>query len=439
MSGTFDTELEERLVRYARIDTQADPASPSSPSTAIQFDLLRLLMAELNEIGAHAVQLTDYGVVLATIPATVTADLPTIAFLAHVDTAPAFNATSVKPIVHRKYAGGDIVLPDAPNMVLSSTSSPYLAKRIGDDIVTASGTTLLGADDKAGVAIVMTLARHLLQNPSLQHGPIRICFTPDEEIGRGVHANLPGDLQADFAYTLDGAERGEIVYETFSADAAKVHIQGVSIHPGNAKDTLVNALYLAAKIATTLPNATLTPETTAGRQGFILLHTMSGSAAAAELQFALRDFELDGLQSNGELLQQVCATIQASEPRAQITCTITPQYRNMRYWLENDMRPIELAREACNQVGIEHFSIPTRGGTDGSRLTELGVPTPNLFTGMQNIHGPLEWVSVQDMARATDICIRLAELWSGVAKAPTATKTALETPAETGSAVDWMG
>jgi tripeptide aminopeptidase len=238
-----------------------------------------------------------------------------------------------------------------------------------------------------------------------------VCFTPDEEIGRGVHASLPGDLQADVAYTLDGAELGEVVYETFSADKATVKIQGVSIHPGQAKDTLVNALHLAAKIVQTLPKATRTPETTDGRDGFIHVYHMNGNPADATLEFILRDFEEEGLASHGRLLQNVCETVHATEPRAHITCTITPQYRNMRYWLENDMRPVELAREACRAHGIEPFSIPTRGGTDGSRLTELGVPTPNLFTGMQNIHGPLEWISVRDMAMATSVCITLSRLW----------------------------
>jgi tripeptide aminopeptidase len=401
------------LVRYVRIDTQSDEMSGTSPSTSKQFDLLRPLADELRSLGAQAVTLTDYGTVLATIPATVQTPAPTIAFLAHVDTAPAFNATGVEPIVHRNYAGGDIALPDDPSVVLSPAQFPYLAQKVGDDIITASGTTLLGADDKAGVAVVMTLARHLLTNLALPHGPIRLAFTPDEEIGRGVHADLPGDLKAKVAYTLDGAELGEIVYETFSADKAIVHVQGVSAHPGQAKDVLVNALHLAAKIVDTLPQVTLTPATTSGREGFIHLYQMSGTAAAAELHFALRDFELDGLRVNGELLRQVCTTVQATEPRAHITCTITPQYRNMRYWLEKDMRPVNLALEACRRVGLEPHSTPTRGGTDGSRLTELGVPTPNLFTGMQNFHGPLEWVSVQDMAHATEMCVALAQLWSG--------------------------
>lgn len=415
-ASALQGELEERLVRYARIDTQSDEASTTSPSTRKQLDLLYLLANELRAMGAQDVALTDYGAVLATIPETVTviaSQVPTIAFLAHVDTSPAFNATGVEPLVHRHYAGGDIILPDDPAAVLSPKQFPYLALKTGDDIITASGTTLLGADDKAGVAIVMTLAHHLLQYPQIAHGPIRVAFTPDEEIGRGVHPQLPGDLNADVAYTLDGAELGEVVYETFSADKGTVNIQGVSAHPGQAKDVLVNALHLAAKIVETLPQVTLTPETTEGRQGFIHLYQMGGTAAAAELHFILRDFELDGLRAHGDLLQKVCSTVQATEPRAHITCEITPQYRNMRYWLEDDMRPVELALEACRQVGIEPHSTPTRGGTDGSRLTELGVPTPNLFTGMQNIHGPLEWISVQDMSRATEMCIKLAQLWSG--------------------------
>lgn len=412
MTMNFDREVEERLLRYVQIDTTADESSPTSPSTERQYDLLNLLVDELNEIGAQDVRLTDYGAVLATIPATIDRDAPVIALLAHVDTSPAYSGAGVKPLVHRSYQGGDIPLPDDPEQILTYENSPYLKERIGDDIVTASGTTLLGADDKAGVAIVMATARHLLNNPDIPHGTIRIGFTPDEEIGRGVHADLPADLGVTFAYTLDGAHRGELVYETFSADRAVVHVQGVPIHPGWAKDKLVNALHLAAKIVDTMPQVTLTPETTEGRQGFIHLYAMKGTAAAAELHFIMRDFEMDELERQGELIKQVCATIQATEPRAHITCEVLPQYRNMRYWLENDMRPVEIAVEAYRRANIEHFFLPIRGGTDGSRLTEKGVPTPNLFTGMQNIHGPLEWVSVQDMARATEMCIKLAECWS---------------------------
>ena len=411
-SPDFNRELEERLLRYTRIDTQSDESTGTHPSTAIQLDLQNLLVKELTEIGASDIVLTDYGVVLATIPATVEGSIPTIAFLGHVDTSPGYNATGVKPIVHRNYDGSDIVLPDDTTKVISPIDFPYLGTKVGEDIVTASGTTLLGADDKAGVAVAMTLARHLLQNPSIRHGRIRIAFTPDEEIGGGVHPNLPADLDAAFAYTLDGSEAGEIVFETFSGDKAEVTVTGVAIHPGNAKDVMVNALHLLSKVVDTLPQTTRTPETTEGRDGFIHAYQMSGGSADASASFIIRDFEVDRLEAHGALIQQVCATVQATEPRAKITCTITKQYRNMRYWLENDMRPVEIALQAARETGLEPFSKPIRGGTDGSRLTELGVPTPNLFTGMQNLHGPLEWISVQDMSRSTVMCLRLAELWA---------------------------
>jgi tripeptide aminopeptidase len=412
MIDAFDREIEDRFIRYCRIDTQADEHSPSTPSTEKQFDLLNLLVEELRALGLQDVTLTDYAAVLAAVPATPGHEhAPVVAFLAHVDTSPAYKASDVEPIVHRAYDGGDLVLPKGQEAILSPAQFPYLATKVGEDIITSSGDTLLGADDKAGIAIIMVMAKHVLDNPDVPHGPIRICFTPDEEIGRGVHPNLPADLAADVAYTLDGAVLGEVVYETFSADKGTVVIEGVSTHPGQAKDTMVNALHLAAKVIMTLPHVTLTPETTSGREGFIHLYNMSGGAAQATLEFILRDFEMDALEAQGALLQQVCATVQATEPRSRISCEIVAQYRNMRYWLEDDMRPVELAREACRKLGIEPISTPTRGGTDGSRLTELGVPTPNLFTGMQNFHGPLEWVSLQDMSRATAVCVELAQRW----------------------------
>ena len=407
MTHPFDPELEARLLRYAAIDSQSDANSPSSPSTEIQFGMLHLLKQELEEMGAAEVTLTDYGTVLATIPGTAAG--PTIGFLAHVDTAPQFNAAGVKPRVIKGYNGGAITYPDAPDLVLTPEEFPYLAEKQGEDIITASGLTLLGADDKAGVAILMTAARRLLSDPSIPHGPIRLAFTPDEEIGRGVAAVLPRDLAADFAYTFDGGAVGEIEYESFSADIAHVTVTGVSIHPGWAKGKLVNAIHLASKIVDTLPHVTLTPETTAGREGFIHATDMTGGSSEMKLTFILRDFERDGLAAKGDLLRKVCEAVQAGEPRARITCEITPQYRNMRYWLENDMTPVELARNAARTHGIEPISVPIRGGTDGSRLTEMGVPTPNIFTGMQNIHGPLEWISVQDMRRATEVCLTLVE------------------------------
>ena len=408
MQTRFDKELEDRLVRYAAIDSQSDADAPGAPSTGRQFDILRLLERELTEAGAAEVRLTDYGVVLATIPATAAG--PTIGFLAHVDTAPQFNATGVRPRVIRGYNGGEITYPDDPALVLSPEHFPYLAQKLGHDIVTASGTTLLGADDKAGVAVIMTAARHLLAHPEIPHGAIRIAFTPDEEIGRGVDPRLPGDLGAEFAYTFDGGAVGEIEYESFSADGAEVTVTGVSIHPGTARGKLVNAIHLAAKIVATLPQATMTPEVTEGREGFIHATDMSGGSAEMRLRFILRDFELEGLAAKGALLREVCSAVAATEPRASIRCEIRPQYRNMRYWLEKDMTPVELARTACRRLEIEPVSVPIRGGTDGSRLTEMGVPTPNLFTGMQNIHGPLEWVSVQDMGQAAELCLALVAL-----------------------------
>ena len=410
MSHDFQDELTSRLIRYCKIDSQSDADSQSSPSTEIQLDMQHLLMNELKEIGAQEVTLTPYGTVLATLPSTAGSDAPTLALLAHVDTAPQFTATGVKPVVHKSYNGGDISFPDAPDLTLSPANSPYLGTKQGHDIITASGTTLLGADDKAGVAIVMTAARHLLANPEIKHGKIRLAFTPDEEIGRGVHPDLPRDLAADFAYTFDGGEVGNIEYESFSADGAKVHVTGVSIHPGTAKDTLVNALHLAAKVLMTLPQTTLTPDTSDNRDGFIMATDLVGNAAEATLTFILRDFERDGLAAKGALLQSVVETVQLTEPRATLTCEITPQYRNMRYWLEKDMTPVTLAQDAARAIGLTPRSAPIRGGTDGSRLTELGLPCPNIFTGMQELHGPLEWISVQDMAIATEMALKLAEL-----------------------------
>ena len=403
----FGRGLEERLVRYCAVDTQSDEDSTATPSTACQLDLSRMLERELRGIGAQDVRLTEYGVVLARIPGTAAG--PTIGFLAHVDTAPQFNASGVKPRVIRGYNGGDISFPDAPELVLSPADDPYLASRIGHDIVTASGLTLLGADDKAGLAIIMEAARHLLDNPQIARGPVVIAFTPDEEIGRGVHSDLPRDMGCDFAYTFDGGAVGEIEHETFSADRADIRIEGVSIHPGYATGALVNAATLASRIVMALPQATMTPETTAGREGFLHVTDMAGGSSEMRLRLILRDFERDGLEQKGRILRAVCDAVQTGEPRARITCTITPQYRNMRYWLEQDMAPVTLAHDATRALGLEPEAVPIRGGTDGSRLTEMGLPTPNLFTGMRNIHGPTEWISVQDMDLSARLMLEIVQ------------------------------
>ena len=402
----FHAELTDRLMRYAAIDSQSDDEASGAPSTVLQFDMLNLLKSELEQIGAADVVLTDYGTVLATIPGT--APGPTIGFLAHVDTAPQFNATGVKPRLIRGYNGGAISYPDNPTLSLTPEHNPYLATKVGHDLITASGLTLLGADDKAGVAILMTAARHLLENPQIAHPTLRLAFTPDEEIGRGVDPRLPADLNAAFAYTFDGGAVGEIEYESFSADGVQISITGLSAHPGYAKGKLINALHLAAKIVAALP-AHMTPEATEGRQGFIHLLDITGTAAQCRLKFILRDFERDGLAAKGALLTRIAQAIAATEPRATIAVEIKAQYRNMRYGLENDMTPVILAQTAARAIGLTPVSVPIRGGTDGSRLTELGIPTPNLFTGMQDIHGPLEWISVQDMAQATALCLAIAE------------------------------
>jgi len=402
----FVPELADRLMRYAAIDSQSDDDSPTAPSTAIQLDMQHLLMRELTEIGAKDVRLTDYGTVLATIPAT--AKGLTVGFLAHVDTAPQYNATGVKPRLIARYNGGAITFPDAPDLVLSPEDCPYLLEKIGDDLITASGTTLLGADDKAGVAVLMTAARRLLSHPDQPHGEIRLAFTPDEEIGRGVDPRLPADMGCDFAYTFDGGRAGEIEYESFSADGAVVTITGVSVHPGLAKGKMVNAITLAGRFLAMLPQQSMLPELTADRDGFIHTTEISGGSSEVTIKLILRDFERDGLEAKGEILRKNCEALALSEPNATIHCEIRPQYRNMRYWLEKDMTPVDLARDACRSLGIAPISVPIRGGTDGSRLTELGLPCPNLFTGMQEIHGPREWISVQDMAAATRLCLAIA-------------------------------
>ena len=408
----FAQAIEERFLRYVQVDTTSDDTSTMVPSTPGQFDLLRMLEEELRAMGAADVTLTDNGFLFATLPATIQEQVPVIAYLAHVDTAPGIGGSKVAPRVHRAYDGEPILFPEDDQLVLTTESSPYLAQKIGHDIVTASGSSLLGADDKAGVAIIMTMADHLLRHTEIAHGDIRLVFTPDEEIGTGIGNIALGLLDADYAYTLDGGEVGEIVYETFSADQADVKITGVSTHPGEAHGKMVNALTYAAKFISMLPQSTRTPETTEGREGYIHVTDVEGTAAEARLHYILRDFELDGLAAHGALLLSVCDAVKNSDPRLKVECTISPQYRNMRYWLEDDMRPVELAQQAMQDLGIEPISPPVRGGTDGSQLTAMGIATPNLFTGMQEYHSPLEWVSVQDMAQAVQVLIHLGELWA---------------------------
>lgn len=406
----------ERFLRYVRIDTRSDPRSAAAPSTPGQWELLRLLQAELGDMGAADVTLTGAGYLLASLPAASAREgLPTVAFLAHVDTAPDFPGRGVKPLVHPAYDGGRISLPDDPTQVLDP-ADPHqadLASAVGKDLVTASGTTLLGADDKAGVAILMTLAEHLLRHPERARGTVRLCFTPDEEIGRGVDGLDLEELAADAAYTVDGEGVGEINWETFSADEAAVTIRGVAAHPGSARSHgLVNAVHLAGKLLASLPRERLSPEATDGRQGFLHPTAIAGDAAGTTLRFILRDHDDRKLAEAGRTLRALCRGLQAAYPTARIRCRIRPQYRNMGRWLKDRMLVVDLAREAMVRCGLEPRDPPVRGGTDGSRLTERGVPCPNLFCGAHNPHGPLEWVTAQDMARAVEVLLALLALWA---------------------------
>jgi tripeptide aminopeptidase len=409
----MNDDLLSRFLRYVRMDTQSDETSNTFPSTPGQLALLEILKQELDELGASDVKMTKHGYVMASIPAnTRKARVPTVAFLAHVDTAPDCSGQNVKPVLHRRYNGRVIKFPDNPHITLDPATSPELRSALGKDIVTASGTTLLGSDDKSGVAVVMTLVERLLWEKKRKHGLIRVCFTPDEEIGRGVSKLDLRALGADVAYTLDGGAPGEICWETFSGDSAEVIIDGVTTHTMEARAKgMVNAIYLGGKLLAALPRERCAPETTEGRQGFIHPISIEGRTERAVVKFILRDLELKGLAEKGKILRGICRGLQASESRARVRCEIRKQYRNMAYWLRKDMRPVELAREAFAAAGLKPYDHVIRGGTDGSRLTELGVPTPNLFCGEHNAHGPLEWVAVQDMESAVTACVHLAELW----------------------------
>lgn len=402
-------DLLERFLRYVRIDTRSNDQSAGTPSTPGQWDLLRLLATELQALGLADVTLTEHGYLLATLPATSPKPVPTLAWFAHVDTATNLPGLA-KPIVHRAYAGQPIVLPDDPTQRLTLETTPFLRDCLGHDIITASGTTLLGSDDKSGVAVIMSAVRHLLAHPEIPHGRIRVCFNPDEEIARGMGKVSLDQIDADIGYTLDGSAPGEIDAETFSADAAVLEIHGVASHPGWAKDVMVNAARLAGRFLAALPPE-ISPERTDGLAGFIHPVECAAFAEVARVRMILRDFELAGLAAKRAVVEQIVADLRAAEPRARFDLTFTEQYRNMRYWLEQDTRPVEFAREAIRRAGLTPKSTAIRGGTDGSNLTARGLPTPNLFCGMHEVHSPREWVSLQDMAKAVETLLHLAQVW----------------------------
>lgn len=401
----------ERFLRYVQIDTQSDPQSSSQPTTAKQKDLSKQLADELHKMGIADAHMDEYGYVYATIPATTDKKVPVICFCAHVDTAPDCSGTGVKPVLHKNYQGQDIVLPDDTTQVLRMSEYPYLQKLAGHDIITASGTTLLGADDKAGVAEIMDLANFLMTNKEVKHGTIKLLFTPDEEVGKGTIKVDLKKLGADFGYTLDGGERGSLEDETFSADGVQVIIHGVIAHPGYAKDKMINAMKIAGHILDALPKDRLAPESTEGRRGFIHPVRIEGLAEKCVIDFIIRDFETPGLKKKEDFLRTMVAETVRTYPKASFEFHVTEQYRNMKEILDLHPQVVEYAKQAIERAGIEVKMESIRGGTDGSRLSFMGLPCPNLFAGEQAIHSKLEFISVQDMNKAVETMVHLVQIW----------------------------
>ena len=402
----------DRFLRYVTYDTQSSEQSTTYPSTETQLVLLRDLVAELKAIGLEDAAIDEHGYVTATIPATTTKPgVPTIGFIAHVDTSPEMPGANVKPIVHRGYDGRDLVLPDDPSVVLRAAEIPYLAEQIGHDIITASGTTLLGADNKAGVAEIVTAAEHLVAHPEILHGPIRIAFTPDEEVGRGTKYFDVAGFGADCAYTMDGGRRGEIEIESFSADAITVTFHGFNTHPGYARGQMLNTIKVAAAFIDALPHDRLSPETTEGYEGFVHPYVVQASVERTSVRLLVRDFLIAGLKDKEALVQKLASDTASRYPGARVEFAIEESYRNMREVLDQRPEIADHAREAIRRAGLEPHSRPIRGGTDGSRLSFMGLPTPNLFAGEQNFHSRLEWVSVQDMEKAVEVIVHLCRVW----------------------------
>jgi tripeptide aminopeptidase len=410
----MDTLL-DRFCRYVRFDTQADEKAATYPSSEGQLHLGRLLVEELRQIGLTDAAQDEHGIVMATIPATLMKAAPTIAWIAHVDTSPETSGRNVKPTVHRNYNGSDIVLPGDPTKVIRVADNPDLVPLRGLTIITTDGTTLLGADDKAGVAVIMEAAAFLMKHREIAHGPIRVCFTCDEEIGHGVdHLDL-AKLAASVAYTLDGGGTGEIDGETFSADLAVVTVKGVNVHPGLARGRMINAVRLAGLVLDRLPRLTLAPECTADRDGFLHPYRIEGGVAEVTMRVLLRDFETARLAEKADVVRQAARLIEVEYPGASVDVAVSPQYRNMAEGLATEPRAIMFAEEAMRRAGLQPKRTIVRGGTDGSRLTELGLPTPNLSCGEHNLHSPLEWTCLEEMATAVRVLVELAQVW-GAAK-----------------------
>jgi tripeptide aminopeptidase len=413
---TFDDVRDRctaRFLRYVTFDTRSDEASDTFPSTPGQLVLARHLAEELRGIGLDDAAVDDHGYVMATVPATSPrASVPTVGFIAHVDTSPEMSGTDVKPIVHRAYDGRDLVLPDDATAVIRLADTPALAEQFGHDIVTASGTTLLGADNKAGVAEIVTLAEYLLVHPEIPHGPVRLAFTPDEEVGHGTkHFDVPR-FGARCAYTLDGGSRGELEIESFSADTFVATFQGFNTHPGYAKGRMINAIKLAARFIDRLPPDRMSPETTDGYEGYVHPYVVQASVDRTTVRVLLRDFQTAQLGEKAAWLEQIARQVVAEVPGGSVECVVEPSYRNMREVLDQHQEIVAHAQEAIRRAGLEVRMKPIRGGTDGSRLSFMGLPTPNLFAGEQNFHSRLEWVSTYDMQKAVEVMVHLCQVWA---------------------------
>lgn len=402
----------DRFLRYVRIDTQSDESSATSPSTNKQLKLSRHLEDECRQLGLADVSLDARGIVMATVPQTVAHESPMIVWNAHVDTSPEYSGTNVNPIVHENYDGSDLVLPGDPSKVLRVAENPQLSKLVGETIITTDGTTLLGADDKSGLAVIITAAAHLMANRDIPCGPIRLCFTVDEEIGRGIDGLDFGKLGGVCGYTLDSSGCGRIDSETFSADQATVTVKGVNTHPSEGKGVMVNAIRILSQFLSRLPTDILSPETTAGREGFIHPYVIEGGVATASAKIILRDFQTAQLTEQADLLRSIAAELQQEHSRGEIRVDMRKQYRNMRDGLEREPRALAKAIEATRAAGLEPRLDIIRGGTDGALMTEAGLPTPNLSSGQHNPHSPLEWTSLYEMQKAVDVLVELAKAWS---------------------------
>ena len=411
MFATYTFTAAERFMRYVQIDTQSNPQSDTSPTSEKQKDLSRVLADELKAMGIKDAHMDEWGYVYGTIASNTNKNVPVICFCSHIDTAPDASGQNVKPLLHKNYQGTDIVLPDDNTQILRKAEIPYLEKLIGHDLITASGDTLLGADDKAGVAEIMDAANFFMQHTEVKHGTIKILFTPDEEVGKGTSKLDMKKLGAQFGYTLDGGEAGSLEDETFSADGVQLIIYGVITHPGHAKDKLVNALKIAGDVLASLPRAELSPETTEHKDGFIHPVRVDGIAEKTTIDFIIRDFITEGLKKKEDLLLSLIETVLKKYPGAKFEFNVKEQYRNMKEVLDQHPQVVAYAKEAIKRSGLRLKMESIRGGTDGSRLSFMGLPCANLFAGMQAIHSKKEFISVQDMNKAVETIVNLATIW----------------------------